>query len=130
LRHNSTNWAQTFYRRAIVLAEVGDGFVIRNEPPGQPHHFQIAASLTLQPPARLDPVEIAVDVKLEHRRRMIRWPAGRCRIDAVKPEVAEFQRIDEYIDRPSWIALVDPILKAFWQQRRLPAIQSRHKACH
>jgi hypothetical protein len=31
-------------RGTIVLAEVGDGFVIRNEPPGQPHHFQIAAS--------------------------------------------------------------------------------------
>ena len=117
-------------RGTIVLAEVGDGFVIRNEPPGQPHHFQIAASLTLQPPARLDPVEIAVDVKLEHRRRMIGRPAGRCRIDTVKPEVAEFQRIDEHIDRPNRIALVDPILKAFWQQRRLPAIQSRHKAWH
>src|SRR6267142_4052026 len=100
------------------------------EPPGQPHHFQIAASLTLQPPARLDPVEIAVDVKLEHRRRMIGRPAGRCRIDTVKPEVAEFQRIDEHIDRPNRIALVDPILKAFRQQRRLPAIQSRHKAWH
>ena len=43
----------------------------------QPHHFQVAASLTLQPPARLDPVEIAVDVELEHRRRMIRGRAGR-----------------------------------------------------
>ena len=61
---------------AIVLAEIGDGFVIRSEPSRQPHHFQIAASLTLQPPARLDPVEIAVDVELEHRRRMIRR-AGR-----------------------------------------------------
>src|SRR5216684_1325521 len=61
---------------------------------------------------------------------MVRRPAGRCRIDTVKPEVAEFQRIDEHIDRPNRIALVDPILKAFWQQRRLPAIQSRHKACH
>jgi hypothetical protein len=59
---------------------------------------------------------------------MIRRPARRCRIDAVKPEVAEFQRIDEHIDRPNRIALVHPILKAFWQQRSLPAIQSRHKA--
>jgi hypothetical protein len=41
-------------RWAIVLAEVGDGFVIRREPFGQPHHLEIAASLALQPPARLD----------------------------------------------------------------------------
>src|SRR6202030_1675602 len=47
---------------AVVFAEIGDVFVIRNDPSRQPHHFQIAASLTLQPPARLDSVEIAVDV--------------------------------------------------------------------
>src|ERR1700733_13169248 len=77
-------------RGAIVLAEVGDGFVIRRKPPGQPHHLEIAARLTLQPPARLDPVEVAVNVELEHRRRMVRWPAGRCWINAIEPEVAEF----------------------------------------
>ena len=42
---------------------------------------------------------------------MIRGPAGRCRIDAIEPEVAEFQRIDEHIDRANRIALVDPIIK-------------------
>src|SRR5713101_4865847 len=113
LRHNSTNRAQTFLMAgAVVFAEIGDGFVIRYEPSRQPHHFQIAAGLTLQPPARLDSVEIAVDVELEHRRRMIRGPAGRCRIDAIEPEVAEFQRIDEHIDRANRIALADPIIEA------------------
>ena len=53
---------------------------------------------------------------------MIRRPAGRCRIDAIEPEVAKFQRIDEHIDRAYRIALVDPIIKAFRQQRRLLAI--------
>src|SRR6478672_2525403 len=110
--------------------EIGDGFVIRNEPSRQPHHFQIAASLTLQPPARLDSVEITVDVKLEHRRRMIRRPAGRCRIDAIEPEVAKFQRIDEHIHRAYRIALVDPIIKAFRQQRRLLAIRPLNKTLH
>jgi hypothetical protein len=40
------------------------------------------------------------------------------------------ERIHEHIDHPNRIILVDPILKAFRQQRSLPAIQSRHKACH
>ena len=31
-------------RWAIVLAEVGDGFVIRLQPSGQPNHLDIAAS--------------------------------------------------------------------------------------
>ena len=83
-----------------------------------------------QTAAGLDSVEITVDVKLEHRRRMIRRPAGRCRIDAIEPEVAEFQRIDEHIDRANRIALVDPIIKAFRQQRHLLAIRPLNETLH
>jgi hypothetical protein len=61
---------------------------------------------------------------------MIRRPTGRCRIDAVKPELAEFQRIDEHIDRANRIALADPIIKAFRQQRRLLAIRPLNKTLH
>ena len=39
--------ANLFDRCAIVLAEVGDGFVIRREPSGQPHHLEIAARVRL-----------------------------------------------------------------------------------
>ena len=46
---------------AVVL----DGLVIRGEAPQQPHHLDVAASFTLKTPARLDPVEIAVDVELQ-----------------------------------------------------------------
>jgi hypothetical protein len=57
-------------------------------------------------------------------------PAGRCRIDAIEPEVAEFQRIDEHIDRAHRIALVDPIIEAFRQQRRLLAIRPLNETLH
>jgi hypothetical protein len=117
-------------RGAIVLAEVGDGFVIRRKSPGQPHHLKIPASLTLQLPARLDPVEIAVNVELEHRRRMVRWPAGRCWINAIEPEVAEFQRIHKHIDRANGIALIHPIIEAFRKQRRLLAIGPLNEIPH
>ena len=123
LRHNSTNCAQTFLIAGpLSLRKSAMVLLIRREPSGQPHHLEIAASLALQPPARLDPVEIAINVKLEHRRRMVCWPAGRCRINAIEPEVAEFQRIHEHIDRANRIALLDPIIEAFRQQRRLLAI--------
>ena len=61
---------------------------------------------------------------------MIRGPAGRCPIDAIEPKVAEFQRIDEHIDRANRIALADPIIKTFRQQRRLLAIRPLNKASH
>jgi hypothetical protein len=60
---------------------------------------------------------------------MVRWPAGRCRIDAIEPEIAEFQRIDEHIDRANRIALTDPIIKAFRKQRPLLAIRPLNETC-
>src|SRR5450755_846237 len=92
--------------------------------------FILGVSLALQPPARLDPVEIAVNVELEHRRRMVRRPAGRCRINAIEPEVAQIQRIHEHIDRANRIVLVDPIIEAFRQQRRLLAIRPLNETLH
>jgi len=61
---------------------------------------------------------------------MIRGPAGRCRIDTIEPVVVEFQRIDEHINRANRIALADPIIKAFRQQRRLLAIRSSNETLH
>src|SRR5712664_80137 len=57
---------------AIVLAEIGNRLVIWSQTPRQPHHLDVAPSLALKPAARLDPIEVAVDVKLQQDRRMIR----------------------------------------------------------
>src|SRR3981189_567071 len=61
---------------------------------------------------------------------MVRRPAGRGRIAAIEPEVAEFQRIHEHIDRAKRIALADPIIEAFRQQRRLLAIRPLNETLH
>src|SRR5262245_30693572 len=52
-------------RRTVVLAEVGDCFVVRDQSAQQPHYLYVTASFALQPPARLNPVKIAVDVELQ-----------------------------------------------------------------
>jgi hypothetical protein len=49
---------------AVVFSEVGDGFEIRHQTPGQPHQLDVALSFSLQTSARLDAVEIALDVDL------------------------------------------------------------------
>src|SRR5471030_531066 len=43
--------------------------------PRQPHHLQIALALSLESAARLDAVEVAVDIDLEQNRRVVRRPA-------------------------------------------------------
>ena len=72
---------------AVVLAEVRNRLVVGRQPTEQPHHLDVAPSFAFQPPARLHPVEIAVDVELQQSRRMIGRPSGRRRLDAVEPQL-------------------------------------------
>ena len=125
------NWAQTWrIAEPLSLAEVADRLVIRRQPADQPHHFHIAPGLPLEPTARLNPVEIAVDVELQHIRRMIGRPAGRQRLDPVKPEAEKIELIDEDVDRPNRVVLADPVFQALRKQRALAAIDTLDKTLH
>ena len=117
-------------RTAVVLAEVGDRLVIRRQPADQPHHFHIAPGLPLEPTARLNPVEIAVDVELQQIARMIGRPAGRQRLDPVEPEAAKIELIDEDVDRPNRVVVADPVFQALRKQRALAAIDTLDKTLH
>src|SRR5215470_5920587 len=64
------------YRRAVVPTEIGNGLEIRRELSRQPHALDIAPRFTLQSPARLHPVEIAVEIELEHCRRAVPGSPG------------------------------------------------------
>ena len=52
-------------RFAVVFTEVRYGLVIRNQTTNQPHHFHVALALHLKAAARLDLVEIAIDIELQ-----------------------------------------------------------------
>src|SRR3954447_16222413 len=71
---------------AIVLAEVGYGLEVRHQAAGQPNQFDVALALPLQAPARLHPVEVAVDVNLQQRRRMVGRPSCRLRLNTAKAQ--------------------------------------------
>jgi hypothetical protein len=79
-RHSSTNRAQTFLM-APLLSLLRNRLVVRRQPTEQPHHLDVAPRFAFQPPARLYPVEVAIDVEL-HRP----VAAG----DPVKPSSATF----------------------------------------
>lgn len=64
-------------RGAVVLPEVGDRLEVLREPAGQPDQLEIAPTLTLQSPRRLDLVQIAVETDPQHEPRMIDGVAGR-----------------------------------------------------
>ena len=102
-------------RQAIVFEEVRDRLVIRCEPTQQPHDLDIASGLTFESPARLHPVQIAVDVKLEENRGVVRWPTSRRRLHPFKAHLSQIERIDKHVDHANRVALVNEIIEAFGQ---------------
>ena len=89
---------------------------------------------TLRPASRssrrLHPVEIAIDVELQEGRRMIGRPSCRRQFDPAKAQFGNIQCIDEGVDHANRIALVDPVIEAFRQQRQLRPIHPRYEARH
>src|SRR5258705_6723920 len=117
-------------RRAIVLPEISDRLMVGDEAAKQPHHLEVTASLALKPPARLHPIEVAVNVKLQENRGMIGRPPGCLRFHSCEPKLEKIERLDERVDRSNRVILIHPVIEAFGQKRRLPAIRALDKALH
>jgi hypothetical protein len=99
-------------RRAIVPAEVGNRLEVRRQPTGQPHQLDIALRFPFQPPARLHPVEIAVEVHLQQRRGMVGRSARHRRRHPRKPQGGKVQLVDEDFDHPNRVLLADIVFQA------------------
>src|SRR6185369_17944707 len=106
---------------AVVLAEIGDRLVVGHKAARQPHHFNVAQSLALKSPARLNQIEVAVDKELQQGRWMIRRPASDLRCDSLKSQLRQIERVNKDIDHPNRIVLIDPVFQAFGKQGALPA---------
>src|SRR6266508_3899751 len=117
-------------RPAIVLAEVGNRLVVRNKATRQPHHLDVASSLALEPPAGLNPIEVAVDIELQQDRWMVRGPASYFGSNPVKSQLRQIKLINKDIDHLDRIILVDPVFQTLGKQRALLAIRALNEALH
>ena len=61
---------------------------------------------------------------------MIGRPSCRRQFDPAKAQFGNIQCIDEGVDHANRIALVDPVIEAFRQQRRLRPIRPCNEALH
>ena len=116
--------------RPVVLAEVGDGLEVGGEPPGEPHQLDIALRFALEPPARLDAVQIAVDIQLEQHRRVVAGASGGGRRGAFKPELPQVELLDERFDDTHRVVLGHIIVQARRQQGRLAAVLAFDESLH
>ena len=94
------------------------------------HQRQVALRLALQAPTRLDPIQVAVDVELEQRRRVIGRSSSGRGIDAGEAPFAQIEFIDEDIDDPNRIGLGDEVIQPLGQQRLLCAALTFDEALH
>src|ERR1700716_4302342 len=100
----------------------------------RPQRSHIASKLRpasrSSPPARLHPIEVAVNVKLQENRGMIGRPPGHLRLHPCEPQLGKIERLHKRIDHTNRIILVDPVIEAFGQQRRLTARHPFNKPPH
>src|SRR6516165_10933828 len=61
--------------------------------------------------ARLNPVEIAVDVELQQHRWMVGSPSGCFRLDTTEAKFCKIEFVDKDVDRANRIVLINPIFQ-------------------
>ena len=93
-------------RLTVVLAEISDRLEVRRQLARQPHQLDIPLTLPLQASTRRNTIEIAVNVYLQKRRRMISWAVLFLAASTpTKAELAKIETFDKDVDRANRIIL-------------------------
>ena len=71
-------------RLSVVLADVGNRLEVRRQPTTEPDQSEVALGFPLQAAARLDAVEIAVNVEIDERCRVVTRAASGLRFGSVE----------------------------------------------
>src|ERR1700720_566921 len=85
---------------------------------------------TLQPAARRDLVDVAVNVDLQQRARMIGWTSGRFWNHTVKAQRPEIQLIDKHVDHPHRVVLSNVVIQILGKQNALYTVFTLDEARH
>src|SRR3977135_71338 len=86
--------------------------------------------LTLQPAARRDLVDVAINVDLQQRARMIGWTSGRFWNHTVKAQRPEIQLIDKHVDHPHRVVLSNVVIQILGKQNALYTVFTLDEARH
>lgn len=113
---------------AVVASEISDRLEIWRQAARQPHQLDIPLRLALKTPARLDAVQIPIEVNLEQRRRVIAWSPG---VRGLCPvEISKILLVDVRIDHPRRIVVSDVIIETSRKKCLLRAIFALSKPGH
>ena len=94
----------------------------------QPDQLDITLALTLKPSARRYAIEVAINVYLEQRRRMIARTPSFQRHSPTKAKPAKIEAIDESVNRTNRIVLSHVVVKHGREKCALAPVNPFHKA--
>src|ERR1700724_2879145 len=86
--------------------------------------------LTLQPAARRDLVDVAVNVDLQQRARMIGGTSGRFWNHTVKAHGPWIQLMDKHVDPPHRVVLSNVVIQILGKQNALSTVFPLNEARH
>jgi hypothetical protein len=96
--------------------------------PRQPDQLDITLAFALKASARWNPIEIAINVYLEQRRRVIAGPSSFQRRNPTKAKLAKIKTINKSVNRANRIVLGHIVFKIGWEQTALAPVNPLHKA--
>src|SRR3981189_3870672 len=85
---------------------------------------------TLPPAGRRDLVDVAVNVDLQQRARMIGGTSGRFWNHTVKAQRPEIQLIDKHVDHPHRVVLSNVVIQILGKQNALYTVFTLNEARH
>ena len=98
--------------------------------PGQPDQLDITLAFALKASARRNAIEVAINVYLEQRRRMIAWPSSLQRRNPTKAKLAKIKTFNESINRTNRIVLGHVVVQHGWEKCALAPVNPFHIAGH
>jgi hypothetical protein len=122
--------ADVLDRRTVLRSKVGQRLEVRGQPPYQPHQLEVATRFPLQPARGLDPVQVAVEVDLEHRCRVIARPPRVRRIHPLEPKPRQVKLRHEGVDDAHRVLLRDILIDPLREQRPLRPIALIDEPAH
>jgi hypothetical protein len=107
------------HRIAMHPPELGDGLVVRIQPPQKPHQLHVAAALRLQPPRRTQLMQVTVQIQLQQVARIVAGTPCLGRFRTLEPKFRHRQTIDERVDHPAHMIGWNKIVQNYRKQRPL-----------
>ena len=82
----------------VVLPKIRNGLEVGSQATQQPHHFQIARGLRLEPPAGAHPIDVSINVELQQIGRIVARPARVLRLNAPETRCLQVTLINEHLN--------------------------------